>query len=95
MQAEIGLSHTRFIRLFREAVGLTPKLFCRIQRFRAVVERTAGAVAIDWARVAATCGYFDQAHLIRDFQAFSGTSPAAYAQSLKPAASYSSALMVT
>lgn len=84
VQAEVGLSHTRFIRLFHEAVGLTPKLFCRVQRFRAVVDRTsASGMSIDWAQVAATCGYFDQAHLIRDFQEFSGISPAAFVLSAR------------
>jgi AraC-like DNA-binding protein len=29
----------------------------------------------DWADVAAACGYFDQSHLIHDFQTFSGLSP--------------------
>jgi AraC-like DNA-binding protein len=36
------------------------------------------APAPDWARVAVDCGYFDQSHLIRDFLAFSGYSPAEY-----------------
>jgi AraC-like DNA-binding protein len=34
--------------------------------------------AIQWADLAADCGYFDQAHLIRDFQGFAGSTPDAF-----------------
>ena len=78
VQAEVGLSHTRFIQLFRESVGLTPNVFCRIQRFRSVLRQIETGRPVRWADVAADCGYFDQAHLIRDFRAFSGLTPGAY-----------------
>jgi len=74
----LGLSQRRFIQVFKAEVGLTPKLYSRIQRFqrtRALIERTETA---DWPSIAVDSGYFDQSHLIREFQEFSGTSPAAY-----------------
>ncbi len=77
---QAGLSHTRFIQLFRESVGMTPKLFCRLQRFRGVLERVEKGLPVKWAALAADCGYFDQAHLIHDFRHFSGLTPAAYAR---------------
>jgi AraC-like DNA-binding protein len=64
--------------MFREHVGLTPKLFCRIRRFQDALNRTAGGKRVVWAQLAADCGYFDQAHFVRDFQAFSGINPTAY-----------------
>jgi methylphosphotriester-DNA--protein-cysteine methyltransferase len=73
-----GLSLKWFIELFRAAVGLTPKLYCRLQRFRAVVARIGQQLQPDWAELACACGYFDQAHLIRDFRNFSGLSPTSY-----------------
>jgi AraC-like DNA-binding protein len=75
---QIGLSPRRFIQVFREEVGLTPKLFCRIQRFQAVVRRIGRGQQIDWVDVALACGYFDQAHFIHDFRAFSGLNPTTY-----------------
>jgi AraC-like DNA-binding protein len=78
---QIGLSDRRFIQLFSHQVGLTPKLFCRVQRFQKVlrnITRTAAGSAIDWPQIALTCGYFDQAHFIHDFRAFSGINPTTY-----------------
>jgi len=77
---ETGLSSRRFIELFRQQVGLTPKLFCRVRRFQQVVRQVAPGRPIDWADVALGCGYYDQAHFIHDFRAFSGLSPTRYAE---------------
>ncbi len=76
---DVGLSERRFIQIFKKEVGMTPKLFSRVQRFqqaRAIIHRHEGAV--DWAAIAMECGYFDQSHMIREFDEFSDISPAAY-----------------
>ena len=75
---QIGLSAKRFIQVFDSQVGLTPKLFCRVRRFQKVVRLVGAGLPGDWAGVAADCGYFDQAHFIRDFRAFSGLTPSSY-----------------
>jgi methylphosphotriester-DNA--protein-cysteine methyltransferase len=74
----IGLSQRRFIELFREQLGLTPKTFCRVRRFQRVLESVHRRNAVDWAEVALDGGYYDQAHFIHDFQGFSGLTPSAY-----------------
>lgn len=74
----IGLSQRRFIQVFSEEVGLTPKLFCRIQRFQEALRLIGGRQRVEWADVALGCGYFDQAHFIHDFRAFSGLTPTDY-----------------
>lgn len=75
---QIGLSQRRFIELFDAQVGLTPKLYARVQRFQQVLRLTQRQTEVDWAQVALQCGYFDQAHFSHDFKAFSGLTPTAY-----------------
>ena len=77
----VDLSQRRFIELFASEVGLTPKLFGRIQRFQYAVDQSKNAS--DWAQLAIECGYFDQSHLIRDFIAFAGVGPAEYGRRQK------------
>ena len=74
----LGISHKHFIDQFRRAVGLTPKVFCRIQRFQQVISTFTRGRWVNWTDVACDCGYFDQAHLIHDFHAFSGLRPTGY-----------------
>ena len=74
----LGLSPRRFIEVFRKEVGLTPKLFCRVRRFQEVIREISVGPVVDWAEIALTCGYFDQAHFIHDFRSFSGINPSTY-----------------
>ncbi len=81
---EAGLSRRRFAQLFREQVGLTPKLYCRLRRFQEVVRKFAAGGPVDFADVAAAGGYCDQAHLANEFRAFSGISPGAWLSAERP-----------
>jgi len=76
--AQVGMSAQRFIEVFRGEVGVPPKVFARLARFRRAVDRIDMAPDVDWADLAAATGYFDQSHLIRDFRQFAGLTPAAY-----------------
>lgn len=80
--ARHGIPVRRLQRLFTECVGVSPKWVIRRYRLQEAVERAAGA-PVDWAGLAATLGYSDQAHLVRDFTAVAGVSPAAYARSVR------------
>jgi AraC-like DNA-binding protein len=73
-----GLSHRQFIRVFHDNVGMTPKQFCRLQRFLRVVTTIQQTDAVNWAKVALDSGYYDQPHLIHDFREFVGICPTAY-----------------
>jgi AraC-like DNA-binding protein len=74
----IGISSRRLIQLFSHQVGLTPKLFCRVRRFQRILQLIHKGGEFDWADLAAGGGYFDQAHFIHDFNAFSGMTPSTY-----------------
>jgi AraC-like DNA-binding protein len=73
-----GLSSKRLVARFKTAVGLAPKRFCRILRFQRALRYAERGRRVDWTRIAADCGYFDQAHLIHDFRAFAGITPTGY-----------------
>jgi AraC-like DNA-binding protein len=75
---QLGRSRRHLAARFREQIGLPPKTVARIMRFdRAVALIDGGGATL--AEVAFECGYFDQAHMNRDFRQFAGTSPAAFA----------------
>jgi AraC-like DNA-binding protein len=75
---ELRMSQRRFIELFRNEVGLTPKLYSRIERLQSVLRRIELLDDVDWADVASACGYFDQPHFIHDFREFTGLRPSDY-----------------
>jgi AraC-like DNA-binding protein len=74
---ELGCSRRYLIGIFNDHVGLPPKLLARILRFEHALELADGG-GIGWAEIAQRCGYYDQAHMIGDFQQFTGHSPTAY-----------------
>lgn len=72
-----GYSHRTFLSLFRTAVGLPPKVYCRIRRFQHALERMRNGRS-SLVDVAFDAGYADQAHLTREFRAFAGITPVEY-----------------
>lgn len=62
-------------RLFREYVGISPKWVIRRYRLHEVVENLNAGLPVDWAALAASLGYYDQSHLIREFRSLTGYSP--------------------
>ena len=77
--AALGLGERRLNRAFDRCVGLSPKGFARVMRFREVYQQIQRGAALPWTRMAGDAGYSDQAHLIREFQALAGLTPAQYA----------------
>ncbi len=75
---DTGLSEYRFGRLFRRQIGMGPKRYARLIRFRGVVEAVHGRAQVDWSGVAADGGYGDQAHLVREFRDFAGVTPTGF-----------------
>lgn len=76
--ARSGCSHRHFVALFRDAVGLSPKRYCRVLRFRRALQLVAGHRTSVLAQIALESGYSDQAHFQREFRELAGLAPDAY-----------------
>jgi AraC-like DNA-binding protein len=73
-----GVTARTLERKVRENTGLSPSVMRRVLRFRRAFRMLDGAPAGTWTRVALHAGYFDQAHLIRDFRQFAGAPPSEF-----------------
>jgi AraC-like DNA-binding protein len=80
----LGWSGKHLISQFRDQIGLPPKTVARIIRFNAAVRRLRNSATSDWANVVTECGYYDQAHLIREFREFAGLTPREYLRGQLP-----------
>ena len=72
---DAGLGIRQFERLFRQSVGVSPKLYSRILRFESALEAKAFRPLTSWTAIAHQFGYYDQMHMIHDFQQLSGETP--------------------
>ncbi|MFD8984774.1 helix-turn-helix domain-containing protein [Streptomyces sp. NPDC059564] len=72
--AEVGWSQGHLVRRFTEQIGLTPKTSARVLRFHRAM-RLLTHEGANPAEVTAACGYYDQAHLNREFRALAETTP--------------------
>jgi AraC-like DNA-binding protein len=85
LACEVGWSHKHLLTRFRRQVGLRPKTAARLIRFDGVWRYLDGRRPLDWGRVAAEVGYADQAHLVREFRQFTGTTPTGFLAQARPA----------
>jgi AraC-like DNA-binding protein len=85
LAADLGWSRRHLGARVRDELGLAPKMLARLVRFQAVTSRLQHEGGARLAEIAQDCGFYDQAHLNRDFRAFAGTTPGAYAARLLPA----------
>jgi AraC-like DNA-binding protein len=78
LEAGTGLSGRQIERKFARHIGVSPKTFARIARFKALLAAAAEPGPLGWAALAADLGYADQPHLVREFRSFAGVTPTAY-----------------
>jgi AraC-like DNA-binding protein len=80
LERSTGLSARQLERKFARHLGISPKSFARVVRFKAVAGAAAAANPDppDWVRLAGDFGFADQPHLVREFKAFSGLTPVDY-----------------
>jgi AraC-like DNA-binding protein len=81
---ELGCSRRHLTARFREEIGLAPKRFARLLRFRRAIAMLEDSGESTLAEVAARCGYYDQAHFNRDFLTFAGITPTQLLASMGP-----------
>lgn len=81
---DVGWSRKHLGARFRDHVGLTPRVAARVMRFETLLACARARGHRTWGELAATCGYFDQAHLNRDFAEFAHTTPVAYLRDRVP-----------
>lgn len=77
LQAESGISRTRFAAAFREQMGVSAKRYARIFRFRRALD-LLHATTDDLGEVALRAGYYDQPHMNAEFRALGGLAPGAF-----------------
>lgn len=79
--SQLGWSRKHLAARFRDEIGLSPKTVAQMMRFNHALAH-ARRQTCGWAELAGLCGYADQAHLVRDFNRFSGGSPTAWGNRL-------------
>lgn len=85
--ADLDVSERHLRRVFHETVGLSPKAFARLTRFDRALRAARRHGHATWASIAASAGYYDQAHLIAEFRAIAGAPPRAFLNELRGALS--------
>lgn len=72
--ADAALSERQLQRRFKREVGLSPRLFSSILRFRRVFDAIEHPETLGWLEAALAAGYFDQPQMARDFRRFMGVT---------------------
>ncbi len=81
----LGCTRKHLHAVFREQLGVPPKLFSRLVRFEHLVDRLERTSRVrDWAMVALEAGYADQAHMIREFRDFARAPPGEVCRRRRP-----------
>jgi len=75
---QIGITQKHLITQFEKIVGLRPKSFARVVKFNKVLHMIEETNQVEWTSIAYECGYYDQAHFIKEFHTFSGLNPSTY-----------------
>jgi AraC-like DNA-binding protein len=76
LAAQLGMSERQLERRFLSWVGMSPKAVARVVRLQRIAAHFHSGMS--WAEIAAETGFSDQAHMVREFRAMTGTTPARF-----------------
>lgn len=88
LASEACYSRKQFERNFSNLVGTSPKQFLKIIRFQHAIERKSLDKNLSLTALTYQCGYYDQAHMINDFQKLAGMTPKQYFSGCEPYSDY-------
>ena len=72
---QANMSERSLQRKMKSITGVSPKSYSKIVRFKSVLELIEGSTELDWQDILYQAGYFDQAHFIKDFKLYTGSTP--------------------
>lgn len=78
MMTDLFMCRRQFERKFFQKVGLSPKFYARTRRLGYLCSLMSGKRQVNWQALFYDCGYYDQAHFIKDFTTFLGRTPTDY-----------------
>lgn len=81
LSRDTGISGRYIQKLYLSHVGLSPAAFAGIVRFNRGLQQVLHSPA-SLTAIAYECGYYDQAHFIREFRKFTGITPSEARRSL-------------
>jgi AraC-like DNA-binding protein len=85
LAVQTGFTRKYLGNLFQQQVGVSPKSLARVHRFRGALDMLNRANGeVPWVALAEQCGFYDQSHLINEFQRFTGFSPVELARRDRP-----------
>lgn len=77
----VHTSKRQLRRKFERWVGVSPKAFCRIIRFKNVLRMVRSGPKCNWLSIALEGGYYDQSHFIHEFNSYYGLNPSEFLKS--------------
>ena len=78
LAAKTGLSQRHFSRLFKQQIGVSPKTYARVVRMQSVIAAKSARPTLSWAALAQDFGFFDQAHLDKEFRDLADATPTSW-----------------
>ncbi len=78
LASALRIGERRLQQRFLERIGLSPGRFLRLKRWQGLMRDLRRQAQPDWASLALEHGYYDQSHMVREFNAFTGLSPTVY-----------------